>query len=314
MPIIAGGIEKTSNTHQLDLIKQKKSALQRLVTLTVNLNRLNLGLQSILVLGKSIITIPPKILNSFKLFSKKLEPLPTEKLQHTLSSTEMKIQSNIKQVLEFSQKEESELSEYMIHKEERLMGSIEESFGDYVSDFKKKAQASIAIRIVLKARNALMSAFLLPVPESFIKKQIKTLEKRESNCRKRIKSEMIDIYKEVSNLIKDNNCPKEIKQQLIATKHQMVENITHFNAGRDLENMPIIFESIELSAESNKIEVDTEVKKETKKKEITKEPEDEVLQKIEEIKPTPIKHGLISNLKEWLISPMGRTWRDINKD
>lgn len=311
MTIIAGGIEKTSNTHQLDLIKQKKSALQRLVTLTVNLNRLNLGLQSILVLGKSIITIPPKILNSFKLFSKKLEPLPTEKLQHTLSSTEIKIQSNIKQVLEFSQKDESELSDYMIHKKELLMGSIEESFGDYVSDFKKKAQASIAIRIVLKARNALMSAFLLPVPESFIKKQIKTLEKRESNCRKRIKSEMVAIYKEVSNLIKDKNCPKELKQHLLATKNQMVENINHFNAGHDLESMPIIFESIELSAESNKIEVETEVKKEIKKE---PEDEDEVLQKIEEIKPIPVKHGLISNLKEWLNSPMSRTWRDINKN
>lgn len=306
MAIIEGGIERKSNTHQLELIKQKKSALQRLVKLAVNLNRLNMGLQSILVLGKSIISIPPKILNSFKLFSKKLEPLPTDKLQNTLSSTEIKIQNNIKQVLEISQKDEDELTEYLAHKEELLIGSIEDSFGDYVNDFKKKTQASIAIRIVLKARNALMSAFLLPVPEEFIKKQIKILDKRESNCRKRIKKEMTDIYKEISSIIKDENCPKELKEQLLTTKHQIVDNINHFNAGHDLESMPIIFESIELSAEAEKRPV-----KEIKA--TAKEQPDEVLEKIEDIKATPIKRSFLNRLWEWITSPMSRSWKDINK-
>lgn len=306
MSIIEGSIERKSNTHQLDLIKQKKSALQRLVKLAVNLNRLNMGLQSILVLGKSIISIPPKILNSFKLFSKKLEPLPTDKLQNTLSSTEIKIQNNIKKVLEISQKDEDELTEYLAHKEEALIGSIEDSFGDYVNDFKKKTQASIAIRIVLKARNALMSAFLLPVPEEFIKKQIKILEKRESNYRKRIKKEMTDIYKEISSIIKDENCPKELKEQLLTTKHQIVDNINHFNAGHDLESMPIIFESIELSAESEKQPV-----KEIKA--TVKEQPDKVLEEIEDIKTTPIKRSLLNRLWEWVTSPMNRSWNDINK-
>lgn len=306
MATIAGGIERKSNTHQLELIKQKKSALQRLVKLTVNLNRLNMGLQSILVLGKSIISIPPQILNSFKLFSKKLEPLPTDKLQNTLSSTEIKIQNNIKQVLEISQKDEDELTEYLAHKEELLIGSIEDSFGDYVNDFKKKTQASIAIRIVLKARNALMSAFLLPVPEEFIKKQIKVLDKRESNCRKRIKKEMTEIYKEISSIIKDENCPKELKEQLLITKHQIVDNINHFNAGHDLESMPIIFESIELSAEAEEEPV-----KEIKA--TAKEQPDEVLEKIEDIKTTPIKRSFLNRLWEWITSPMNRSWKDINK-
>lgn len=307
MPIIEGGIERKSNTHQLDLIKQKKSALQRLVKLAVNLNRLNSGLQSILVLGKSVITIPPKILNSFKLFSKKLEPLPTDKLQNTLSSTEIKIQNDIKQVLEFSQKDEAELTEYMAHKEELLIGSIENSFGDYVNDFKKKAQASIAIRIVLKARNALMSAFLLPVPEEFIKKQINVLDKRENNCRKRIKKEMTDLYKEISGFINDENCPEELKEELLTTKHQIVDNINHFNAGHDLESMPIIFESIELSAE-----VEEQPVKEIKK--TPKEPSDEILEKVKDIKTTPVKRSFLSRVWEWMTSPMNRSWKDINKN
>jgi hypothetical protein len=304
VPIIDGGIERKSNTHQLDLIKQKKSALQRLIKLAVNLNRLNQGLQSILILGKSIIAIPPKVLNSFKTLSKKLEPLPTEKLQNTLSSTEIKIQNNIKQVLEISQKDESELSDYMAHKEELLMGSIEESFGDYVNDFKKKAQASIAIRIVLKTRDALMSTFLLPVPEAFIKKQITVLEKRESDCRQRIKKEMTDIYKEITTFIKDENCPDELREELLTTRNQITNNINHFNSGQDLESMPIIFESIELSSEP-------EPEKETT---ASDEPKITTQQEVEDITPSPIKRTLLSRLWEWITSPTGHSWSDINKN
>ncbi|MCK5335843.1 MAG: hypothetical protein KAQ67_06760 [Gammaproteobacteria bacterium] len=308
MPIIEGGIERKSNTHQLELIQQKKSALQRLVKLTINLNRLSQGLQSILVLGKSIITIPPRILNSFKLLSKKLEPLPTDKLQNTLSTTEIKIQNNIKQILEISQKDESELSDYMAHKEELLIDSIEESFSDYVNDFKKKAQTSIAIRIVLKARKAIMSAFLLPVPEAFIKKQIKILDKREDACRKRIKNEMTSIYKEITGFIKNADCPDELKQQLLISRSMIVDNINHFNSGKDLDSMPVIFETIELSTPSEETDKIKQIEKPAKKN-----PVDEVLKKTQQINIKPVKHNILSRLWEWVTTPMSYSWSDVSK-
>jgi len=302
-------IKSTSITDELELINQKKSALQRLVKLTNNLNRLNQGLQSVLILGKSVINIPPKILDSFKLLRNKLEPLPTPKLQQTLSATEIKIQNDIKQVLEITQKDDSQLDEFLSQKGEKLIDSIEESFSDYVNNFKKKAQASIAIRIVLKSRFALSSAFLLPVPESFIKKQIRTLDKRENRYRKRIKTELITIYKDVSQLLSKNSYPDEINEHLNNTRDTIIDNIKHINAGKSLENLPLNLESIKLASDTEEPQITDD--KPEQQAEVKEEPEVvEVLAKIEELEIKPLKRGIMSRLFEWSTTPLDHSWKD----
>lgn len=302
-------IKSTSITDELELINQKKSALQRLVKLTSNLNRLNQGLQSVLILGKSVINISPKILDSFKLLRNKLEPLPTPKLQHTLSATEIKIQNDIKQVLEITQKDDSQLDEYLSQKGEKLIDSIEESFSEYVNNFKKKAQASIAIRIVLKSRFALSSAFLLPVPESFIKKQIRTLDKRENRYRKRIKQELITIYKDVSRILSKNSYSDEINEHLNNTRDTIIDNIKHINAGKSLENLPLNLESIQLASDTEEPQITDD--KPEQQAEVKDEPEVvEVLAKIEELEIKPLKRGIMSRLFEWSTTPLDHSWSD----
>lgn len=304
-------VRNTSVTHELELIKQKKTALQRLVKLTNNLNQLNQGLQSILILGKSVVAIPTRVLDSFKLLRNKLEPLPTPKLQHTLSATEIRIQNDIKQVLEITQKDDSQLDQYLSQKDEKLIDSIEESFSDYVNNFKKKAQASIAIRIVLKSRFALLNAFLLPVPESFIKKQIQTLDKRESRYRKQIKMELITIYKDVSRLLSKNSYPDEINEHLNTTRDSIIENIKYINTGKNLENLPLNFENINLSSDTEDPQ-DNEDKSEQQVDVPEKDDPEvvEVLEKIEELKITPMKRGIMSRLFEWSTTPLDHSWRD----
>ena len=294
---------KKSITHELELINQKKATLQRLVKLTANLNRLNQGLQSVLVLGQSKIQIPPKILKKYKVLSKKLEPLATKKLQHTLTATEIQIQNNIKRVLEITQSDESKLSEPMTQKGAQIIESVEQKFSYYVTDFQKKAQASIAIRVALKARRAVTSHFQLPVPETFIRNQITNLDTRETECRKKIKKELVSIYQNVTEVIGNTECPEEFKQQFLATRDNIVANLQHFNSGNSIENMPLIYESIELSSEESPVE-----ESDNESLQPASAPVDEVLSCLDKELLIPLKRSLMSRVWEWLTTPMDHSW------
>jgi len=302
--------EKHSATHELELIHDKKAALQKLVKLTANLNRLSQGLNSVLILGKSVTAIPPKIISNFKSISDKLKPLPTEKLQHSLTSTEIKIKNDIKQVLEITQKSEAELNEYLLQNKNRPLSNAEEGFTEYINDFKKKGQTSIALRIALKTRNAIMTAFLLPVPEVFIKKQIKSLEKRESKYRKQIKKDLLSLFKDVTSLIEDKTITDEMKEELHNTRGQIIANIKHFNDGNNIEKMPIVFESIELSGANNAIDNTIEEQPEP----VIVEPVEEIMAEVEEIEIKPLKRSLSGRLWEWATTPTDHSWNDITKE
>lgn len=286
-------VDTRSTTHELELIHQKKTALQRLVKLTSNLNMLSQGLQSTLLMGKPARSIPNAIVSSFKSITARLKPLPTNKLQNSLTATQIKLQGDIRHVLQLTQKQESEIEEYLTANSPGFMGNLEENFSDYVNDFKKKAQASIALRIVLAGRNALSSVFKLPVPESFVKKQIKTLDKREAKFKKRIKSELAGLFKEITLLIDSNSLPEELLSQLHHTRGQIINNINHFNAGKNIQDMPIMFENIEVSTPNLPAETNSDSQPGT-----VPEPVDEVMAEIEEIEIKPLKRNLKIRMKE----------------
>jgi len=292
-------VDASSTTHELELIHQKKTALQRLVKLTANLNTLSQGLQSTLLMGKPARSIPNAIVKSFKAMTSRLNPLPTNKLQNYLTATQIKLQGDIRHVLQLTQKQESEIEEYLTTNTPGFMGNLEENFTDYVNDFKKKGQVSIALRIVLAGRNALSSVFKLPVPENFIKKQIKTLDKREAKYKKRIKTELTGLFKEITALIDSNTIPEELIPQLHHTRGQILNNINHFNAGKNIQDMPIMFENIEISTSALPAEAETGS---SEKPGTMPEPVDEVMAEIEEIEIKPVKRSLKVKMKE-LVTP-----------
>ena len=166
MAELQGGITKTSPTTELEIIKQKRAALQKLVMLTGTLNRLHQGLQSVILMGRSAAQIPEKIISKFKSLSEGLKSKPTDILQNTLSTTDQKIQSDIKHVLEISQKSNALLEKQLGATGNKLVDVLKEDYHEYVNGFKKKSQTSITLRIALKTRKAIVNTFKLPVPES----------------------------------------------------------------------------------------------------------------------------------------------------
>jgi hypothetical protein len=299
-----GGIDRKSSTTELEIIDQKRQALQKLIKLTVTLNRLHQGLQAVLLMGKSASGIPQNIIEKFKSLSARLKNQPTETLQNTLSSTDLKIQSDIKHVLEISQKSEAELLQQISAENDRLAKTIEHDVQEHVNDFKKKSQASIALRLALKGRNIIIRAFNLPVPKSFIEKQIKQLNTREALCREKIKTDIDHLQGDIELMLSQDGCPDEIRQHLQQVQQELIENRACISAGKNIEDMPMLYESIELSATPYTVkEMDVETQQAQQL--------DTAQQPVPNKKKT--RRSLLARILEWARSPMSVKWKNIKK-
>ncbi len=302
MSNLQGGIKCTSSSTELEIIKQKRVALQKLIKLTSMLNQLHQGLQSIILMGKSAAQIPEKVVNKFKVLSDSLKEKPTKTLKNTLSSTDVKIASNIKHVLEISQKSDELLEQEMGGTGVKLVDALKDDYHDFVSDFKKKSQTSITLRITLKARNALVNAFNLPVPESFIKQQIISLDAKEEKCRQFIKKDMHSLQSDVKQMLAREDYSEGVKSALLDIQAELNLNAEHFAAGKAMEEMPILFESIELSAAPQAVE---EV-------ELIINPQEQIEGVSNEKNTSAPSHkaGFLAHFGRWLKSPVNSSWKD----
>jgi len=185
----------------------------------------------------------------------------------------------------------------------KLVDILKDDYHEYVNDFKKKSQTSITLRIALKSRKVMTKAFSLPVPESFVEQQIITLDVREKECRKVIKANITSLQNDVQEMMNRTNCPEEIKEILTKVDSDLKLNAEHFNSGKDIEEMPMIYESIELSAAPQVIE-----EMEEQKPEIKVEKNTEPAQP----KTQEIKLGFFNKFWKWLTTPSDKKWKDID--
>ena len=300
MPESDGNLNR-STTAELELISRKRAALQRLVKITSTLNRLHQGLQSVILMGRSVTDIPRQVIEKFNSLRARLDNQPTDKLQNTLSSTEQRIQSDIKRVLEIAQKTNDELSKQLGNEGDKLLATIDENFHEYVDDFRRKGQTSVALRITLKARNAIVRAFSLPVPTSLIETQISVLDRREAECRSRITTDIDSLQQDIRALIERDDCDHELRGQLLLMAGNLNQNKAHITAGKPMEDMPILYESIELAAPPHAVEDIEEISK----------PDEVVV--LETPRPAKIRRGFFERLWDWLNSSTRVKWKDIKK-
>jgi len=303
MSDLQGGIHKKSPTAELEIIKQKRVALQKLVKLTGMLNRLHNGLQSVIFMGRTAAQLPKNILTRFKSLNKGLKNHPTEVLKNTLLTTDQKIYRDIKHVLEISQKSDALLEQQLNTSGDKLADVLKDDYHEYVNDFKKKSQTSITLRIALETRNVIVNTFKLPVPESFIKKQIISLTEQESECVNVIKKDMCSLQDDLDSLMKRKDCSSDVREIILKINSELKANTDHIGAGKPIDEMPMLYETVELSGDPQAIkEIEALVEKNN---DATGKQSD--VKKIESDKKNT---GFLQHLWWWLNSPWKKSWKD----
>lgn len=291
-------------TAELEQIQSKRRALLQLVKITAALNRLLQGLQSVLLLGRPSSAIPPKVVEQFQSMGEKLQEHSTDTLKNTLSSTDLRILGNVKQVLNFSRMEETELNKHIGNSGSNMQNKHNHSLESYSADFRREAQTSIALRLALKSRNVIIKALKLPIAESFLQQHIAALDQREIECRRRIQREIICLDYDINNLLQRPDCPNDLKHKLLVIKTNLQQNMQHIASGKQIEDLPMLYESIELSAAPQdvaQVEAASHSVSETTNSASLKEA----------INKTEPSTNVLQRIWKWLKSPMDVKWKDI---
>lgn len=298
-------ITLSESEKELDVIKRKRNALKQLIKLTSTFSRLHQGLSAIILMGSSDINIPEKVIKNFKKLDEKLTIHSTEQLKNTLVSSDIKINRDIKQIINISLKEENNLEIDMEKEGSVTANLLKNSFQSYANEFKKNAQTSIVLRITLKSRSIAVKPFNLSIPENFVRQQIKALDQKETDCKSKIKQDMDALDNDMHILIKRVDFPEEARQRLNKMRAELRENIDHFYKDGSIDSMPMINHS-DATESDNTAEV-LLAKKEVKPVYIETPP------KISKtIKPHQ-KRSLISLLNEWLFTSSNIKWKDIDR-
>lgn len=289
-----------SVTDEIRLLKQRRKSLDHVIKFTLGINRLQHSLESILLLKNPAKNIPRELLKLFGSISDAIATLPSSELTKRLTRIEESLQQDIDTIMGISN-EPSVLDS--TSSEQSTSEDIAEKLQTLVNDFRRRTNTAIVLKLHLRTRGMKVAETIIPVTPEALVTQVSKLVVEEKKCHERTKEGLIQLDKQVGEIIDNKNYPDAMRNHALSMRQQISENINHLDKGRDIENMPFVIEIIQIDDTENK-----------PKKDITQKPK----QTIEAVSPTKedivknkSKTGFFKKIIKWMSSSWSVKWKDI---
>lgn len=291
---------ETSSADKLALISAQRSALKQVIKISLSISKMQQGLQAAQLLGKSTSEIPSNYLKKFDTLKTGISDQPNNKLEQSLEILDKYINSALDKVFDIVNQGEKSLSEN--DSSSITLDDINNSIHQELDDFRRKSQTAVVIRLLLRERGIKTQGLVFGIPQDDIASKLFSLNKKEKEYRKTIQKEINTMSKYVNNVLADPELPNNIREEMQATKDSLQKNLEYLLAGKRLENMPIVFEMIEISSGAKDQEDDKQAP----------EPGNDI-EPSEAASTKKEKRGFFSRASEWINTPTKVKWKDIDK-
>lgn len=286
------------------VIKKQRSLLTRLLDIARAMERMNEGLQAVVFLGEPESRLPPEIRTFFSEIGDRLKQQSKSQLLKYIEKLDGLIEKDIKQVLSITE----------LQAASDAPQEFPESSFELLNDFRRRAQTSISLRMLLRKRGheAPEIGFDFSLPD--IKKKLSDLEKNENSQRQKAVHQIRNMQKELVDMLESPDQTDEMKQVLQGVNQGLENDIKAVISGEKLENLSMSFEQVE---EDESWHTPFYADDETVQEAAADEDEQSVSGS-EETEPMAVaeKHGtgFWGRLKRWLLTPWGVSWKQIEKD
>jgi len=298
--------KESSSADELALISEQKAALENVIKISLAITNLQKGLNAVLLLGKSQSKIPKAYLQRYDLIKTGIMNQPSSKLKDSLELLDDYIGSAMQNVMDIVERGETALAES--DSSSAVLDNIQENIHHELEDFKRKSQTAVVIRLLLRERGIGTKELPVSVPKEVIKEKITELNQKEKTCRKRIHKELTVMDGYVSNVLDNPGLPDAIKQEMLATKASIEMNIEHLETGRSIEQLPVVFDIVEMGSEEDHKYAFTPTSL------LPEAPADVTATTPTEQDPLlRQRRSFFSRLYEWATTPMNVGWKDIKK-
>ena len=291
-----------SSAKKLALISEQRSVLEKVVKISLAITRLQTGLESMISLGKADSELSEEQVQAFEIISTSIQHQPTDKLKSAVAHLDSYIHNAFFGVLTLVEQGEKWLSADTIDPVE--FEKTHHNIHRNLNIFRRKSQTAVVVRLLLKKRGINTPPFDLPIPEADITEKVSELKDKEKSCRHRIDKEIDVMVIYVDKLLETKGLPEATVKEMQDVKDSLQKNKQHLRAGKSIEELPIVFEIIEMGNEQTNYYLDNEPLDDdspTENKELL------------ETSPEKIQRGFFNRVKAWLSTPLNVGWKDIDK-
>jgi hypothetical protein len=230
-------------------IDQRKRALEELIHVAQTVERLQQGLQAVLLLGASTSAIPRQSLQFYRGLDARLRGQPVRELSALLSGLEKAIRNDVGQILQLACIDDTTLLE----QRDPGAGEAPDPTADVArlaGDFRRRVQTCVYLRVLLREQGVSTRALTLAVPTEQIRRQLAALEARARRCREKAVEEIHGLIEAVQRCLRDQTLPGAMGEGLRGVEAQLHSNLEHLQSGKPVDEMPFPVESFSLQAEA----------------------------------------------------------------
>lgn len=233
------------STELLQTLDRKKRALEEVIHIAQTVERLQQGLQAVLLMGASTSRIPRHVLQFYRGLDARLRGQPAKELSGLLQGLETAIRNDLGQILQLAMVGDAALIE------QRHQAAVDagEGAGDVrrlAEDFRRRVQTAVYLRVLLQEQGFSTEPLELVVPAEQIQQQIEALEQRGHQCRLKAQDEVRSVLKDIEQCMSSATIPEAMKVHLRQVQVQLQANLKHLGSGKPIDEMPFEIETFSL--------------------------------------------------------------------
>lgn len=237
-----------SSTELLQNLDQKKRVLEEVMHVAQTIERLQQGLQAVLLMGKTTHSIPRQALQLFKKLGEKLRGHPVNELMPMLHKLEEAIRNDVGQILQLAVIDDAGLLE-MREQPEQGAAAVVEDVGRLAENFRRRVQTAVYLRVLLGEQGVDTAPLQLAVPAEQIQQQIEVLDERSRRCRLQVQEQVTSMLTDVQVLMLSETIPEPLKEHLRSVQAELQANLKHLESGRPVDEIPFEVEAFLLESE-----------------------------------------------------------------
>lgn len=283
----------------IEQLEEKREVLQQIIEIAKAIENMQDSLDSVLVLGVPSKDMPECAMATYDSISHNLKSLPVTKLQEYLFNLERIIKNQLNRILGYAgvDFDSDEGIEILTLAEQ---GTTQSPL-DLLEDFRRTAQTTVSLRVLLRKRGVPTPGAQLPVPKDVIEQQLGSLKKHEEKQRGRIRNKIGEMRNDLQSMIDNPAYPDAIKQALRDADTALQADAAALERGEPLNTLGFIADAEEIvvmEAAAPPIE----------------EPEEIVITQVAaEPAAATGKRGLKEKAGAWLNSSWDVSWDDLEQ-
>lgn len=273
-----------SSISTLHGIDERRKVLKEIVEIARTIEYLQYSLNAVLVLGDAEADLSVGANVWPHNLSDGLSAQPLNKIQQYYEKLLTKVSKDLQQILDYSNQLNCE--------PDRL--TLNEEVIELVEQFRREAQTTVSLRILLKERGEVSKVAALSIPVDEIKAQLSELDSAELDQRKKIRLQICLMKEELKLMLASDAFSDAIKQTMQQALDGLLKDLKILDSNGSIELMQISFEEVIVSEDRLCTEENVQL-----------------------VKSTPLikkRRGFFRRLVYWVNSPWNVSWKDADKE